>query len=180
MARVVALALTAAAAAAAQSPLTLRALPLPPLAYGLHELAPHMSNDTMHAHYYGNTAAYAAKASAALSTLAVTDPALAHRGIGYVLTRLADVPDDGLRTALRNHGGGYVNHAVWFGQLAPPAHAGAFEPSSAVGAAVLRRYTGEDIFRELFRAAALRVFGSGWVWLEVDATGDVARLETPA
>jgi Fe-Mn family superoxide dismutase len=178
------LALSAATAVAAARPptpapatLTLRALTLPPLSYGLDELAPHMSNDTMHSHLHGNFAAYATKATAALSQLAATDRELAHRGIGYVLQHLADVKDDGLRATLRNQGGGYVNHEMWFGQLAPPAHAGAFEPSSAVGAALLRRYTGEDIFRELFRAAALRVFGSGWVWLEVDATGDVARLE---
>jgi len=126
---------------------------------------------------------YTDKLNAALFTLRERGGAakeLAKRGVDAILTRLDEVPED-LRTALRNNGGGYVNHDLYWRSLSPPALSVPREsatldslvarpgPSadSLLGQAIARDFGSFDAFKKQFSDMSLPVFGSGWVWLYV-------------
>ena len=109
----------------------------------------------------------------ALVKLNGSNPELATLPLEQLLQRLPEVPAD-VRTALRNAGGGYVNHAWFFTQWMAPPGAGvgpAPQEGSALAAAIVASFGSLDKFKEDFSAAAAAVFGSGWAWLLVDKTG---------
>jgi superoxide dismutase, Fe-Mn family len=151
-------------------------LQLPALQFGYADLEPYIDEATMEVHHLGHMQAYTDKANAALAELRAnaTTNALAKLGLDALLSRLGDVPEP-QRSALRNHGGGYVNHELFFASLGVPEEKGGpggrFLPGTPLGQAIARQFVSFAIFQELFRQAALRVFGSGWVWLELDKRG---------
>eukprot|EP00123_Amoebidium_parasiticum_P009166 comp19294_c1_seq1/m.22137 comp19294_c1_seq1/g.22137 ORF comp19294_c1_seq1/g.22137 comp19294_c1_seq1/m.22137 type:complete len:246 (-) comp19294_c1_seq1:189-926(-) len=152
-------------------------LPLPPLPYEYNALEPYIDEATMRTHHLKHHQAYTDKANAALAALR-EDPKhkhLAKLGIDTLLTRLADVPEPH-RVTLRNHGGGYVNHDLFWKIMSP--HGG---PSTLVkGAlhdALHDEFGGYDKFVSEFSKQAAGLFGSGWVWLYLDSNQDPPRLK---
>lgn len=156
-------------------------------------LEPLISEETLRAHHLGHHAGYTTKLNAALAELRA-DPAtkpLAKMGIDTLLQHLDDVPEEGnLRTRVRNFGGGYVNHQLFFDSMAPKeAGAGVLpsdESDTAFATAVRASFDSFDSMIAVFKQAATSLFGSGYAWLVHDArTGGLSvttsvNQETPA
>ncbi len=142
---------------------------LPPLPYAQDALEPHIDARTMGIHHGKHHAGYTNKLNAAIEG---TD--LIGMSIEDILGDLNAVPED-IRTAVRNNGGGYANHSL-FWQIMSPAGGG--EPSGALAEAINSAFGNFADFKSSFSAAAGSVFGSGWAWLEVD-NGALSLSTTP-
>ncbi|HEY1081786.1 MAG TPA: superoxide dismutase, partial [Prosthecobacter sp.] len=94
-----------------------------------------------------------------------------------LISDLSDVPESA-RTAIRNNGGGHVNH-TWFWQWMAPAGSGPKEPEGKLGEAIQSTFSSVDEFKKLFGEAATKRFGSGWAWLVVKKDGKLAVTSTP-
>jgi Fe-Mn family superoxide dismutase len=90
---------------------------------------------------------------------------------------LADVDalPEAIRTAVRNNGGGYVNHALFWDIMTP---GGAKQPSGALASAIHGKFGSIDDFQAKLSGAAGGQFGSGWGWLCVDGSGDLSCFAT--
>jgi len=95
-------------------------------------------------------------------------PELSGKSLEELLANgLAAVPES-IRTAVRNHGGGTINHNLFWNIIGPNA-GGA--PSGKLAEAVKSTFGGFDQFKEKFNVAAMGRFGSGWAWLVKDGAG---------
>jgi len=144
---------------------------LPDLPYAFDALEPYIDKTTMEIHHGKHHAAYVTNLNKALESA----PALAGKPLETLLAgNLAIVPE-GIRTAVRNHGGGHINHSMFWKIMGP--HAGG-EPSGKLADALRGLYGGFDQFKEKFSAAAMGRFGSGWAWLVKDASGKLEIYST--
>ena len=134
---------------------------LPALPYAFDALEPHIDTKTMEIHHGKHHAAYINN----LNTALATSPALATQPLEQLLADLPSVPDEALRTTLRNNGGGHWNHDFFWKNLAPAAKSG--RPSAALAAAMDSAFGSIDAFKKSFGEAAAKRFGSGWAWLIV-------------
>ncbi|MBX3058458.1 MAG: superoxide dismutase, partial [Anaerolineae bacterium] len=100
---------------------------------------------------------------------------LAAKSIEDLLGNLNAVPE-GIRTAVRNNGGGFANHNLFWTIMSPN---GGGAPSGALGSAIDAAFGSFDAFKEKFNNAAATRFGSGWAWLYVDGNGNLAVGSTP-
>jgi Fe-Mn family superoxide dismutase len=98
---------------------------------------------------------------------------LAAKSADDLIRNLAAVPE-AIRTAVRNNGGGHVNHTM-FWQIMGPGKGGA--PSGALGDAIKGAFGSFDAFKEQLAKAGMTRFGSGWAWL-VEANGKLAIEST--
>lgn len=144
---------------------------LPELGYAHDALEPHIDARTMEIHHGKHHAGYTANLNKALEGHA----ALHGMSDEALLRGIDDVPE-GIRTAVRNNGGGYHNHALFWDILTP---GGAQHPQGALGQAVDATFGSFDDFKAKFQAAAAGQFGSGWGWLVVDGAGKLACYATP-
>jgi len=79
---------------------------------------------------------------------------------------------------LKFHGGGHVNHSLFWENLAPKSAGGGTPPSGALGKAIDEQYGSLDTFKEKFNAALAGIQGSGWAWLVQDIqTGSLAIIQ---
>jgi len=141
---------------------------LPPLPYSYDALEPHIDARTMEIHYTKHHQTYCDKTNAALE-----GSPLAKKPIEEILRNLDAVPEK-IRTAVRNHGGGFANHTFFWRILGPQ---GGGEPEGELRKAIEESFGSVAVFREQFSAAAAGQFGSGWAWL-VAANGKLAVLGT--
>jgi Fe-Mn family superoxide dismutase len=141
---------------------------LPPLPYDAAALEPHIDAQTMQIHHGKHHAAYVNNLNAAIEKHAN----LAAKSAEDLIRNLSAVPED-VRTAVRNNGGGHVNHTM-FWQIMGPGKGGA--PSGAIADA-MAAFGGFDAFKEQMNKGGVGRFGSGWVWL-VDAGGTLAIEST--
>ena len=151
-------------------------LPLPALPYDYNALEPHIDEATMRVHHLRHHQTYTDKLNGALQKLR-DDPAqkhLAKMGVDTLLQHLTDVPD-ALRNAVRNAGGGYVNHALFFEIMSPN---GGGEPEGLLADALRRNFGSFDGFVKMFTLAALEVFGSGWAWLVYDEKAAALKVSS--
>jgi len=130
---------------------------LPALPYAFNALEPHVDARTMEIHHDKHHAAYVTNLNKALEAA----PDLQKKSIEDLIKDLSAVPE-GIRTALRNNGGGHANHAAFWLSLA--AKAGG-EPGGDLGAALKAAFGDFAGFKEKFNAAGMGRFGSGWAWL---------------
>jgi Fe-Mn family superoxide dismutase len=137
---------------------------LPPLPYGFDALEPFIDKTTMEIHHGKHHAAYIANVNKALESA----PDLAGKSLEQLLANNAALAPEAIRTAVRNNGGGHLNHSMFWTIMGPNA-GGA--PSGKVGDAIKSAFGGFDQFKEKFGAAAMGRFGSGWAWLVKDAAG---------
>ena len=156
---------------------------LPALPYGYDDLEPHIDGATMRVHHTGHHQTYTTNLNAALEKLKAESPELAALPLATLLQRLDALPA-ALKGPIRNSGGGYVNHALFFTQwMAAPGGAGvgpAPPAGSAVAGPITAAFGSVDKMKEDFSAAATTVFGSGWAWLVVDRTGAAPVLRVMA
>ncbi len=143
---------------------------LPSLPYGYDALEPHIDARTMEIHHSKHHAGYTNKLNAA-----VESTALARKSIEELLGDLDAVPE-GIRTAVRNNGGGFANHRLFWQVMGPN---GGGQPSGELASAIDRAFGSFAAFKDQFSSAASSRFGSGWAWLVVESGGGLAVYSTP-
>ena len=143
---------------------------LPPLPYTEAALEPYIDARTMRIHHGKHHAAYTDKLNAAIA-----GTEFAGKSIEQILGSLDDAPED-LRATLRNNGGGYANHNLFWQVMSP---AGGRLPRGALAAAIKRAFGGFPEFKTAFSLAAVNIFGSGWAWLIVDDNAALSISTTP-
>lgn len=144
---------------------------LPPLPYAFDALEPHIDAATMQIHHGKHHATYVANLNKAVAD----KPAFASKSVESLLKDLNGVPD-GIRMAVRNHGGGHANHSL-FWQLLKKNGGG--RPTGELGKALDKKFGSFTGFQEKFSEAATKQFGSGWAWLSLDANKELIVESTP-
>jgi len=138
---------------------------LPDLSYGYDALEPHIDARTMEIHHTKHHNAYTTKLNDALKD----QPELHGHSAAQLLRALAHLPES-IRTAVRNNGGGFHNHGLFWEILAP---GGSSEPSGELAEAIDEKFGSFDSLKEKVSSAAAGQFGSGWGWLVVDPFGEL-------
>jgi Fe-Mn family superoxide dismutase len=138
---------------------------VPELPYAYNALEPHIDEQTMRIHHDKHHAAYVSNLNAALEKA----PELKQKSVEDLVRGINSVPEE-IRTAVRNNGGGHVNHTM-FWEIMGPGQGGA--PTGKVGDAITSSFGSFDAFKEQFAKAGVGRFGSGWAWL-IDAGGKLA------
>ena len=137
---------------------------LPPLPYAFDALEPYIDKLTMEIHHGKHHAAYVANVNKALESA----PDLAGKSLEHLLANNAALVPESIRTAVRNNGGGHLNHSMFWTIMGPNAGG---QPSGKLAEAINSVFGGFDQFKEKLTAAAMGRFGSGWAWLIKDASG---------
>ncbi|MBW2960208.1 superoxide dismutase [Mesonia aestuariivivens] len=138
----------------------------PKLKYAFDALEPNIDKETMEIHYGKHHAGYTKKLNAAVEG---TD--LDGKNIENILMNL-----DKSNTAVRNNGGGFFNHNLFWEVMSPN---GGGKPTGELEKAIEEAYGSFDAFKEEFAKAAAGQFGSGWAWLCVHEGGKVEICSTP-
>jgi Fe-Mn family superoxide dismutase len=149
-----------AAASGDQAPAASGPYSLAPLPYAFDALEPHIDAQTMQIHHDRHHQAYVNNLNAALASAGEAGKA----PVDDLLKNLTTLPE-AARTAVRNNGGGHVNHLQFWTLLAPGAGG---PPSGAVAEAIQSAFGSFDAFKDQFAKAAMGRFGSGWAWLSDD------------
>jgi Fe-Mn family superoxide dismutase len=131
---------------------------LPPLPYGFDALEPYIDKMTMEIHHGKHHGTYVTNLNKALESA----PNLAGKAIEELLANNCGAIPENIRTAVRNNGGGHINHSMFWQIMAPQAGG---QPSGHLAEALHSTFGSFDQFKEKFTAAALGRFGSGWAWL---------------
>ena len=142
-----------------------------PLPYAYNALEPYIGEQTMRVHHDKHHAAYLTNLVNALEKY----PELLEKDPEDLLCALDAVPAD-IRTAVRNHGGGHVHHAM-FWTLMKPNGGGA--PDGEIANVIKNTFGGFDNFKTKFNDLGLKHFGSGWAWLVRTAGGSYEILSIP-
>ena len=134
------------------------AFELPALPYAFDALEPHIDARTMEIHHDKHHAGYTNNLNNAVKG---TD--LENKSVEELLSDLSALPED-KRTAIRNNGGGFANHNLFWEVMSPN---GGGEPGGELGEAIKSAFGSFEEFKNLFSTAAKTRFGSGWAWLAV-------------
>jgi len=133
---------------------------LPDLSYNHDALEPHIDTRTMQIHHGKHHAGYTNNLNAAIE-----GTALSNKSIDDILKNL-----DMNNSAVRNNGGGYYNHCLFWEIMSP---AGGGSPSGELANAIEKSFGSLDEFKSKFSSAAGKRFGSGWAWLCAHSNGDL-------
>jgi Fe-Mn family superoxide dismutase len=144
---------------------------LPELGYPHDALEPHIDARTMEIHHGKHHAGYTNKLNAALEPHSDL-----HGKSAEELVSDLDALPDSIRTAVRNNGGGYINHTLFWDVMTP---GGAGAPGGDLAAAIDGAFGSFDDFRSQSQAKAAGQFGSGWGWLCVGGDGGLSIISTP-
>lgn len=147
------------------------AFELPDLPYAFDALEPHIDARTMEIHHDKHHAGYTNKLNAALEG----NSDWQSKSIEDILLHLDDVPE-GIRTAVRNNGGGFANHSLFWKIMSPD---GGGEPTGGLASEISSTFGGFAAFKDKFSSTAGGRFGSGWAWLALDSSGGMQVLSTP-
>lgn len=154
---------------------------LPKLPYGYDALEPWIDAKTMEIHYTKHHQAYINKLNDALAQVSAE---VADKPLEELLRTIDEVPES-IRTAVRNHGGGHMNHSFFWTIMGPSgggAQGGtalAPDEKSKIGSAIIQSFGAFPKFQTEFSKAAAGVFGSGWAWLVEDQGGKLLITTTP-
>ena len=140
------------------------AFELPQLPYAYDALEPHIDARTMEIHHGKHHAGYTAKLNAAIEGTDLADSCIENL--------LASHTDN---NAIRNNGGGYFNHNLFWNSMSPN---GGGQPTGDLGAAIDRDFGSYEAFKDEFSKAAATRFGSGWAWLCVCEEGRLCVCST--
>ncbi|TFU27416.1 superoxide dismutase [Thermus tengchongensis] len=143
---------------------------LPELGYPYEALEPHIDAKTMEIHHQKHHGAYVANLNATLEKY----PYLQGAEVETLLRHLAALPAD-IQTAVRNNGGGHLNHSLFWELLTP---GGAQEPVGELKKAIEEQLGGFQALKERLTQAAMGRFGSGWAWLAKDPFGKLHVFST--
>lgn len=142
---------------------------LPELPYAFDALEPHIDAKTMEIHYAKHHQAYIDKLNAALEK----HPELFEKTAEELIADLDMLPED-IRSAVRNHGGGHVNHSFFWEMMKSN---GGGEPSGKLADAIKKSFGDLATFKTKFEEQAANRFGSGWTWLIADG-GELSVMST--
>lgn len=149
---------------------------LPNLPYAYEALEPHIDAETMHVHHDKHHQAYLDKFNAALANYPALQEANAEDVLwNFASKAMVETPAD-IQAAIKNHGGGYVHHSLFWETMSPNG------PREAVGelaAAISSKFTSFADFKTQFVDVAMKQFGSGWAWLVVDENKELALYSLP-
>ncbi len=144
---------------------------LPDLPYAHDALEPSIDKQTMEIHHGKHHNAYVTKLNEAIEKA----PELSGASLEELLADgCAKVPES-IRTAVRNNGGGHINHSLFWQVMGPK---GGGTPSGALAEAINSVFSSFDNFKEKFSTAGATRFGSGWAWLAL-AGGKLEVYSTP-
>jgi len=143
---------------------------LPPLPYDYAALEPYIDEQTMHLHHDKHHQAYVTNLNNALQGQSQFE----NLPIEDLIRRINEVPEN-IRTAVRNNGGGHVNHTMFWEIMTP---GGAKEPTGELANAINQTFGSFDAFKTAVNDAGTKRFGSGWAWLVVAQGGALQVLST--
>ena len=135
------------------------------LSYAYNALEPYIDTMTMEIHYSRHHAAYTKGFNDALQTLNISVPST----VEEIFSEISKYP-----AAVRNQGGGYFNHNMYWESMSPDGG----EPTGQLAEAINRYFGSIDALREQFSKAGATRFGSGWAWLVSD-NGKLSVCSTP-
>jgi superoxide dismutase, Fe-Mn family len=144
---------------------------LPPLPYDYSALEPVIDTATMKLHHDMHHGTYVKNLNAALEK----HPQLAQKSAEDLIRDLNSVPED-IRPAVRNNGGGHVNHTMYWMIMKPK---GGGDPTGAIAEVIRKKFGTFNDFKTKFNDVGAKHFGSGWVWLVGKSGGDVDVISTP-
>ena len=144
---------------------------VPALPYDYAALEPFIDMQTMHLHHDKHHQAYVTNLNAALEKA----PELQKLSAEELIKGLENVPE-AIRTAVRNNGGGHVNHSMFWKIMAPNAGG---DPTGAIADAIKSTFGDFNAFKEKFNDAGVKQFGSGWAWLVRDNGGKLQIVSSP-
>ena|SRR3989338_5539719 len=133
---------------------------LPSLPFAYDALEPYIDKATMLVHHTKHHQAYVDNLNKALESHAD----LQDKRVEWLITHLADVPGD-IQKAVRNHGGGHLNHTMFWKMLGPQKNQ---IPGAEIQKAIDRQFQSIENFQKEFTQSAVTLFGSGWAWLSVN------------
>ena len=139
---------------------------LPKLPYAYDALEPNIDAETMRIHHGKHHQTYVTKLNQALEG----HPELQEKSALDLVLNLDSIPE-GIRGAVRNHGGGHVNHTLFWACMGPK---GGGAPDGGLAESIEADFGSFDAFKKEFGGAAATVFGSGWAWLVVGKDGKLA------
>lgn len=148
--------------------MTFQMIPLP---YAYDALEPYIDAQTVELHYSKHHQAYLNNLNGALEK----HPELGNLTIGQLLSDLNRVPED-VRTVVRNNGGGYYNHNIYWAIMGPNKGG---EPTGRLGEAIQSTFGSFASFKEQLEKAGMGRFGSGWAWLSLKQDGSLVVHSTP-
>ena len=146
------------------------AFTVPPLPYAFDALEPYIDKQTMEIHHDKHHGAYVTNLNKALESA----PDLQSKTVEELLASNCAIVPENIRTAVRNNGGGHINHSMFWQIMAPKAGG---NPSGNVAQAINSAFGSFDQFKEKMNAAGVGRFGSGWAWL-VKSGGKVEIIST--
>lgn len=135
------------------------------LPYAYDALDPNIDTATMVLHYSKHHAGYTNNLNNAVEQAGITGLT-----IEQLLSSLDTVQDAALRTTIRNNGGGFYNHNLYFETMSPN---GGGAPVGALAEKINAQFGSYDEFKKALKSASTGVFGSGWAWLSVSPAGDL-------
>lgn len=144
---------------------------LPPLPYAYNALEPYIDEETMRFHHDKHHATYVKNLNAAINKY----PDLKDDSINKLLKNLDALPAD-IRQTVRNNGGGYLNHKIFWEIMSPN---GGGNPKGQIAQAIQKQFGSFNAFQNAFNNAGAKVFGSGWVWLVSDQNNQLKIINLP-
>ena len=147
------------------------AFELSPLPYNYDALDPYIDPQTMQVHHDLHHQAYVNNLNAALEKY----PELQSKSPEELIKDLSNLPQD-ITGAVRNNGGGHVNHTMFWQIMAPNAGG---EPTGAIAQAISENFGDFESFKQKFNDAGTKQFGSGWVWLVRTSDGKIEITSSP-
>lgn len=145
------------------------------LPYAYDALEPHIDAATLETHHGKHHVAYTNTFNDAAAKAGVAD-----KSAEEVLKNLNSVADEGLRKMLRNHGGGYYNHNLYFMTISPNGGDASYDKApQGLKDAIDKAFGGLSALKEKMSAAAAGQFGSGWAFLSVTPAGEVVLTASP-
>lgn len=142
-----------------------------PLPYACDAMNPYIDEKTMRLHHDKHLQTYIDNLNRALAQY----PQFQRWTLEQLILGVPSLPDE-IQTAVRNNAGGVFNHRFYFDNLKNPSEG---QPRGVLRAAIDLQYGSFPRFKDEFQKAALSVFGSGYAWLVVDATGALRIITTP-
>ena len=136
---------------------------VPDLPYAYDALEPTIDKETMQFHHDKHHTTYVTNLNKALESA----PDLQNKTIEELLANNCAIVPENIRTAVRNNGGGHINHSMFWTIMGPKGG----QPSGALGEAIKSTFGGLDQLKEKVNTAAAGRFGSGWAWLVKSGKG---------
>jgi superoxide dismutase, Fe-Mn family len=146
------------------------AFEVPPLPYGYDALEPYIDEETMHLHHDKHHAAYVNNLNNALANY----PDLQSKSAEELIKNLNGLPE-AVRMAVRNNGGGHVNHSMFWQIMGPN---GGGDPQGAFAEEIRNTFGSLEALKTAFNDAGAKRFGSGWTWLVRASSGELKVVST--